>query len=149
MVETQKHLFDIEDDVTYLNGAYMSPLLKKVADLGKLQVDVKLKPYQIIGEDFFSNVNNLKTEFARLININDPTRIAIIPSVSYGLANVVNNVSFKGIAKRKTGKEILLAAEQFPSNVYPWMELEKSHNAKVRIIEPPQTLDNRGKQWNE
>ena len=138
----QKQLFDLDENVTYLNGAFMSPSLKKVAEIGKQQVDAKLKPYQITGSDFFTTVASIKKEYAKLINSSDSDRIAIIPSVSYGLANVAKNVNVKG-------KEIILVEEQFPSNVYPWFELEKTQEAKLNIIKAPQDLENRGKVWNE
>ncbi len=140
-MENQSALFQLDKDITYLNGAYMSPLLTAVSKIGQQQVAAKLEPYLISGDDFFTNVQAVKQEFSTLINAQNPDRMAIIPSVSYGLANVVKNVDV-------AGKEILVVAEQFPSNVYPWMELEITQNAKLRTISPPQTLENRGEQWN-
>jgi selenocysteine lyase/cysteine desulfurase len=142
MIEKQDHLFELDKSVTYLNGAYMSPLLKSVAAIGKQQVDLKLQPYRVSGYDFFNTVEKLKLEFAKLLNSSNADRIAIIPSVSYGLANVTNNIDV-------AGKEILIVSEQFPSNVYPWMELEKTQGAKVKIVEAPDTLETRGKKWND
>lgn len=142
MMELKKHLFDLEEGSHYLNAAYMAPLLKSVAATGKKQVDAKLRPYRISGNDFFNDVAELKQEFAKLINAPSSDQIAIIPSVSYGIANVVKNINVEG-------KEIILAAEQFPSNVYPWLELEKAQQAKVNIIGAPDTLTERGKKWNE
>ncbi len=142
MIESQKPLFDLGLEVTYLNGAFMSPSLKSVAKIGKQQVDAKLKPYQITGNDFFTTVTDIKKEFSTLINGNNPERIAIIPSVSYGLANVANNVDVRN-------KEILIVAEQFPSNVYPWKELEETQNATLKTIDPPKELENRGQIWNK
>jgi len=138
----QKQLFDLDENATYLNGAFMSPSLKSVAEIGKQQVDLKLRPYQVKGEDFFTTVASIKTEFAKLVNSNDSNRIAIIPSVSYGLANVAKNINVKG-------KEIILVEQQFPSNVYPWFELEKTQQAKLNIINAPQDLENRGEFWNK
>jgi len=141
-MKNQSALFQLEEEVTYLNGAFMSPLLTSVAAIGQEQVAAKLTPYKISGDDFFTKVNKVKKEFDRLINAQDSERIAIIPSVSYGLANVVKNVEVHN-------KEILVVAEQFPSNIYPWMELEKSQNAKIITVSPPDSLENRGRIWNE
>ncbi len=140
-MENQSALFQLDKDITYLNGAYMSPLLTAVSKIGQQQVAAKLEPYLISGDDFFTNVQAVKQEFSTLINAQNPDRIAIIPSVSYGLANVVKNVDV-------AGKEILVAAEQFPSNVYPWMELETTQNAKVITVDPPKAVENRGEKWN-
>lgn len=141
-MDLQKQLFDLDEDVTYLNGAYMSPILKSVAEIGKRKVEAKLKPYQITGPDFFTTVSEIKKEFSALIRANDLERIAIIPSVSYGLANVAKNIDVRN-------KEILIVAEQFPSNVYPWKELVETQNAVIKTIDPPQSLKQRGKVWNE
>lgn len=142
MLNNQSHLFNLEDEVIYINGAYMSPFLKTVAAIGRNQVDVKLRPYQISGDDFFASVNHVKEEFSKVIHANDSSRIAIIPSVSYGMANVVHNVNL-------SNKEIIIVEEQFPSNVYPWMELEKEQGAILKIIKAPESLENRGQNWNK
>ena len=34
MIENQRHLFDLPEDVHYFNCAYMSPLLNKAAKAG-------------------------------------------------------------------------------------------------------------------
>ncbi len=140
-MENQSALFQLDKDITYLNGAYMSPLLTAVSEIGQQQVAVKLKPYLISGDDFFTNVQAVKQNFSKLINAQNANRIAIIPSVSYGLANVVKNIDV-------AGKEILVVAEQFPSNMYPWMELETTQNAKIITIAPSENLENRGADWN-
>ncbi|MCF6361138.1 MAG: aminotransferase class V-fold PLP-dependent enzyme [Cyclobacteriaceae bacterium] len=141
-MKNQSALFQLDSSVTYLNGAYMSPLLNSLAEIGERQVRAKLTPYKISGDDFFENVKAVKQEFSRLINSAEPDRIAIIPSVSYGLANVAKNIDVEG-------KEILVVAEQFPSNIYPWMELEKTQSAKILTVASPESLKNRGLIWNE
>ncbi len=141
-MKNQSALFQLEEGVTYLNGAFMSPLLNSAASIGQQQVIAKQRPYNISGNDFFATLKAVRQEFSALINLQDPDRIAIIPSVSYGLANVAKNVDVRG-------KEILVVDEQFPSNIYPWMELEKSQNAKIVFVSPPSKLENRGNIWNE
>ncbi len=140
LMHNQAGLFQLDDDVTYLNGAYMSPMLTSVAAIGKKQVEAKLRPYSITGNDFFRDVSELKQAFGTLINA-PANRIALVPSVSYGMANVAKNVALKG-------KEILVLEEQFPSNVYPWLELEESQGAKVVTVSAPTALYERGKNWN-
>ena len=142
MLSNQAHLFDLEEEVTYINGAFMSPQLKSVTEIGHQQLDKKARPYQLSVDDFFRDVKLVKEEFAKVVNAPDANRIAIIPSVSYGMANVVKNVDVKG-------KDIVVVEEQFPSNIYPWMELEKTQGAKIKLIKAPDALEGRGKAWNE
>ena len=142
LLDNQRDKFDLPEGVNYLNGAYMSPLLKSVATVGEKAVTKKLRPYEIGVDDFFSDVEKVRTEFGNLINCPDPDRIVIIPSVSYGIATVTNNIELNG------GK-IIMASGQFPSNVYPWMELAKRQGGKIELIDPPETNELRGKEWND
>ncbi len=141
---TCKHSkFSLPKNVAYLNCAYMSPMLKAVEKAGLRGVRLKRNPAEIDPDDFFSIVETLRAEFARLIGAQDPNRVAIIPSVSYGLATVARNVR---ITK---GQHVLVAAEQFPSNYYPWQSLCNDTGAEVKVVSPEKSFTDRGKIWNE
>lgn len=142
-MNSQKHLFDLDPEITYLNCAYMSPLMKSVAEAGYKGIQRKLRPNLTSGEDFFTESEALRGEFAKLINAADPKQVVIIPSVSYGFGNVAKNL------KLSPGDEILVVDEQFPSNVYPWMRVAKEAGATIRTIAPPEHRRDRGKAWNE
>lgn len=123
----------------YINCAYMSPLMKKVENAGKAGLKLKRKPYKITGDHFFHETKTLRSLFSELINADAPQRCAIIPSVSYGMANVVNNLPRKG--------RIVVVEGQFPSNVYPWLSLEPE-GYDIHIVEAPKIIQ-KGKEWNE
>jgi len=135
--------FIIEGNTTYLNCAYMSPMLKIVEEAGINGLKTKRSPHNILPEDFFSGVNALKKAFAKLINLDEHERIAISSSVSYGLANITNNIQLK------ESDNIILIGDQFPSNVYPWMELTKKYNANLKFINKPNSENNAGRAWNK
>lgn len=84
----------------------------------------------------------MKKLFAQLIDADDYHRIATIPSVSYGMATVANNI------KLAEGDEILLIEGEFPSNYYAWKKLADQFNAVIRFVKRPKTQTNIGKQWN-
>lgn len=134
--------FSLPKNVTYLNCAYMSPLLKTVEKAGLRGVRLKRNPVQIQPEDFFTTTRLLRREFAHLINTPDADAIAIIPSVSYGLATVARNLRIQ------KGEHVLVAAEQFPSNYYPWEGLCGETDAEVAIVYPEKSSRDRGKNWN-
>ena len=121
----------------------MSPLLKSVEKTGINNLRNKRNPIRIAPQDFFTDSDLLREEYARLINVSDPKRIVIIPSVSYGMATVARNL------KLERGDKIIVAAEQFPSNYYPWQSLCLETGAEVKLIEPPTELGGRGGKWNE
>src|SRR5687767_5976387 len=143
MLSCKHGQFTLPPRITYLNCSYLSPLLKNVEKAGIRGLRMKRNPTLVKPEDFFTDSDLLRAEFAKLINVADPKRIAIINSVSYGMANVVPNVNIT------RGQHILVAAEQFPSNYYPWQRLCDETGAEIKVVAPPNTLADRGKMWNE
>lgn len=142
-MQHQKHLFDLSDNITYLNGAYMAPQLKSVTKVGLATVIQKARPNEIMPEDFFTQREILKQRFATLVDAPDYRNIAIIPSVSYGIANAANNIPIN------PGDEIIVVDEQFPSNVYVWQEVASKHGASITVIKPPKSFKDRGALWNQ
>lgn len=142
-MENQKHLFNLDETITYLNGAYMSPQLKSVEAIGISSLQKKSEPYLISGEDFFTEKVILKKRFAQLIETSDHETIAIIPSVSYGISIAVNNIPFE------KGDEIIVLEEQFPSNYYAWKALEAEKGVVIKTIPAPEVKLGRGEIWNE
>lgn len=143
MLKNQKNLFKIPNEVSYLNCATMSPLLKSVEAIGHKAVSEKCTPFTITSKEFFTNTNKLKKVFAKLISADDYQNIAVIPSVSYGIANVANNI------KLEKGDEIIVVGDQFPSNMYSWIRIAENQHAKINLIKAPTTFKNRGEIWNE
>lgn len=142
MLENQRHLFNLPEDTTYLNCAYMSPMLTSVAVKGVQAIYGKEDPTTIKPEDFFNNTRQLREEFAKLIEVSNPNQCAIVPSVSYGMATVANNL------RAGKGDNIIIADEQFPSNVYTWYNMAKERGIELKVVTPP-SGENRGKRWNE
>jgi selenocysteine lyase/cysteine desulfurase len=143
MLECQKHLFSLSEDVTYLNCATMSAQMKSVEKIGIKNLLKKSNPFLIETKDFFDERELLKQRFAQLITAPDPQSIAIIPSVSYGIAIVAKNIPF---AK---GDEIVILGEQFPSNYYAWKELEKEKGIIIKTVKAPVIAAGRGAKWNQ
>ena len=139
----QKHLFNLDPEVCYLNCAYMSPLMKSVEEAGVKGILRKQQPNKVSAADFFTESDELRKEFSKLVNAKDPNSVVIIPSVSYGFATVAKNLQLKA------GDEIVVAAEQFPSNIYPWRRAAQESGATIVTVSPPKVKENRGKSWNE
>ncbi|NND62465.1 MAG: aminotransferase class V-fold PLP-dependent enzyme [Flavobacteriaceae bacterium] len=143
MIDNQRHLFQLDPNTIYLNGAYMSPQLKSVEDVGIRHLKRKSEPYKITPDHFFSGKEELRKVFAQLISAEDSQRIAIIPSVSFGIATALHNIKFE------KGDEVVVLEEQFPSNYYSWKQLETENKIKLRTIVAPTINSERGKQWNK
>jgi selenocysteine lyase/cysteine desulfurase len=143
MLTSQKDQFRIPEGVTYLNGAYMSPTQKSVEKVGHEAITQKCFPHEVGAQDFFIHSENLRKQFADFIEVSDYQNTAIIPSVSYAMANIANNVCLKAT------DEIIIVDEQFPSNVYAWQKVAQKNNAVLKTIKPPTSFVNRGKLWNQ
>lgn len=121
----------------------MSPLLKSVYEQGEVGLKMKLRPWTLETEDFFEPIAQLKSLYSKLIQVTDPQRIAVIPSVSYGVANVVKNLPVK------KGQNVVLSGEQFPSNFYPWKQLCETEAVELKMVERPKNVPHIGQTWNE
>ncbi|HZI14155.1 MAG TPA: aminotransferase class V-fold PLP-dependent enzyme [Myxococcus sp.] len=131
---SQRHLFELPDDVTYLNCAYMSPQLRSVRAAGDAALALKSQPWRIRPEDFFTGSEALRGLFARVVGA-DPEGVALVPSVSYGMATAAANLQLR------EGQRLVVLAEEFPSNVYPWRELARRSRAEVVTLARPEDGD--------
>lgn len=143
MLTSKRSQFTLPPQVTYLNCAYMSPLMKDVEKAGINALRRKRHPFDIKPIDFFNEADALREEYAKLINCAEPDRLTIIPSVSYGMANVTKNISIK------KDQHIILATDQFFSNYYPWKALSDESGASIKSISAPEEFVDRGKKWND
>lgn len=127
----QKDLFNLPGNVHYLNCSYKCPFLKSVADAGKAAIERQYHPFTYQAYDFFDPVEEVKKLFAQLIRCENPERIALIPSVSYGIAQVAHNI------RLTPGENIVIAADQFPSNIYPWMRVCERDGSTLNPVQRP------------
>src|SRR5262249_50367951 len=106
---SQRHLFEIPDDVTFLNCAYISPLPKASLIAGDRGLRCKAQPWTIGAADFFTSSETVRKLFADLINA-DADDVAFAPAVSYGMAQAAHNIPVR------RARRIVTVSEQFPSN---------------------------------
>jgi selenocysteine lyase/cysteine desulfurase len=134
MIPCQRHLFDIPDDVSYLNCAYMSPLMKPALEAGTAGLARKLHPWELTPDQFFTGADEFRATAAQLLDC-PADCIAIVPSASYGIATAARNLPVK------KGQSILVLDEQFPSNYYSWQRLAEETDASLKIVPWPADHD--------
>ncbi|WP_164010973.1 aminotransferase class V-fold PLP-dependent enzyme [Pyxidicoccus trucidator] len=134
LLPSQRHLFELPDSVTYLNCAYMSPQLRSVRAAGEAALAVKAQPWRLKPDDFFTHSEALRALFARLVGA-DADGVALVPSVSYGMAVAAANL------RAREGQRLVVLADEFPSNVYPWRELSRRTRAQLVTVARPQDGD--------
>ena len=130
MIPSQRHLFDLPDDVAYLNCAYMAPLMHSVVAAGVEGVRRKARPWEIVAPDFFSDIAHARGLFARIVNARAED-IAVIPAASYGMSAAARNLPLGA------GQTIVVLAEQFPSNIYPWRAAAARAGAEIVTVDAP------------
>ena len=129
-ISCQRNLFNIPDEIVYLNTAYISPLSLKVEKAINKGCKLETEPWKIDPEfHFFHQIKETKIIFSNLFNISYKN-VSLIPSASYGISTAANNIKLT-----KTKNKILILKDQFPSNVYPWMELSKKQEGVLEIID--------------
>ncbi|MBA2565487.1 MAG: aminotransferase class V-fold PLP-dependent enzyme [Gemmatimonadetes bacterium] len=127
LLPSQRELFEIPPDVTFLNCANMSPQLKAVTEAGIAAVKRKQTPWETAPADWFSGAEDLRVTAARLMGA-DAEGIALVPAVSYGIAVAAANVTVR------PGQNIVLLHDQFPSNVYAWRRLAEARSALIKTV---------------
>lgn len=124
----QRDRFDLPPDLTYLNCAFVSPQLHAVTEAG---VDaVRRPPWRIPPREWFEEPEALREAAGRLMGA-DADGIALVPAASYGVAVAAANI------RLERGQNVVLLAEQFPSNVYAWRVLARDRDAAVRVARKP------------
>jgi len=134
MIPCQRDMFDIPENIAYLNCAYTSPLLKAAQQAGRAAVQAKANPWTIKSDDFFSSAETARGLFAQLLDCS-PDNVALVPAVSYGIALAARNLP---VAR---GQSIVVLQDQFPSNVYVWMQVAREKNAVVKTVQRPPDSD--------
>ncbi len=141
-LQCQRPAFSIPADTTYLNSAFMGPLSRRVQEAGVAALTMRAFPAALAAQDFFAPADAVRTLCARLVNA-DAEHVALIPTAAYGIATVAANLPLR------SGQNIVLLGEQFPSNVYSWRRL-RGQGATIRTVAAPQIEDinERARQWN-
>jgi selenocysteine lyase/cysteine desulfurase len=134
MISCQRDLFEMPDDIAYLNCAYMGPISRRARAAGEAGLARKSQPWRVTAQDFFTESEETRTLFAQLVGA-DADGVAIIPSASYGVAVAAANLPIA------TGQRILTLEDQFPSNIYAWRDLAGRTGATLVTIARPGNHD--------
>ena len=108
---SQRHLFDIPEDVAYFNTAYNAPQLKASTERLISAAAEKGRPWQRAPQDFFDDAETVR-KLASEIFGGDPNCYAIVPSASYGMSTAARAVE----PMTTRGDRIVVLEDAFPSN---------------------------------
>ncbi|HKI47038.1 MAG TPA: aminotransferase class V-fold PLP-dependent enzyme [Balneolales bacterium] len=109
----------LKQGTCYLNHAAISPLSSKVTNAIKNRLDIRsLGSIEAFTHDK-PIIDDCRVQIARLINAESEERIAFVPNTSSGLNIIANGV------KWSPGDQILIGDVEFPTNVYPFLNLRR------------------------
>lgn len=134
MLAPQREAFDLPEGVSYLNCAYMAPQLRAVTEVGREALARKERPWTITPADFSLGVEQVRERVGVLVN-GDAEGVAVVPSVAYAISTAAANL------RVDPGGEIVVLAEQFPSNVYPWRVLAERSGGRIVTVSRPTDHD--------
>ncbi|MDX1433833.1 MAG: aminotransferase, partial [Gammaproteobacteria bacterium] len=137
MLSCQKHLFSLPEGLHYLNCASRAPLLQAAEAAGIHGLRRQIAPVAVAPEVYFAEPEALRASIAALVNAS-PDQIAITPSVSYGVAIAVHNT------RLASDQNVVVVEEEFPSDVYGWIERCRGAGAELRTVARPES----GTSWN-
>jgi selenocysteine lyase/cysteine desulfurase len=129
-IPSQRHLFDIPEDLAYFDCAYLSPLLREVRAAGERGLARKSHPWTVLRKDFFQEVESARVLFARLIGA-EAGDVALIPSTSYGMAVAGANLTLG------PGQSVLVLANQHSSNTHQWRVRAAEAGADLTTVRRP------------
>jgi selenocysteine lyase/cysteine desulfurase len=130
MLASQRALFDIPDDVCFLNAASYSPLPLAVLEAGRKGVARKGRPW-LIDQAFASEqYERARGAAARLINA-DPEDVALISSVGYGVATAAK------ITPVPLGSRVIVLQDDHSSPVLEWMTRADESEFAVETVQRP------------
>jgi selenocysteine lyase/cysteine desulfurase len=134
MLSSQRALFDIPRDICYLNAASYSPMPIRTLEAGRAAVGRKGRPWTL--EASFANQQHerARTAAARLIHA-EPSDIALIPSISYGVATAAK------LLTPGRGTRVIVLENDHSSPVLEWQTRADAEGFTVETINQPDDGD--------
>jgi selenocysteine lyase/cysteine desulfurase len=134
MLASQRGLFDLPRDICYLNSASYSPLPLRSQEAGRAAVSRKGRPWTLDPSFAFGQYERARKAAARLINA-EARDVALIPSVSYGVATAARLVTIP------RGARVLVLQNDHSSPVLEWRTRSEAQGFAVETVTQPDDGD--------
>ncbi|HEX4796077.1 MAG TPA: aminotransferase class V-fold PLP-dependent enzyme [Humisphaera sp.] len=110
----------------FFNHGGVAPLPRAVADaLRKFADEAQRGAY--LETSWYKDIEKLRVASAAMLNAHRD-EVAFIKNTSEGISIVANGIDWK------PGDQIVTTAVEYPANIYPWMELERSRGCKLVMV---------------
>lgn len=125
--ESVQSLFQLDQDVIYLNHAAVAPWPRQTADAVKAFANENARQGSKDYDLWLIREKELRQRLAQLINATSIEEIALLKSTSEGLSVIAYGLPWQH------GDNIVIPAEEFPSNRIVWQSLHKL-GVETRLI---------------
>ena len=116
--DTYRSEFPITERCAFMNHAAISPLSMRVVNT----VESLYQEFSHYGSEYYprwaKRIEEVRRLFAALVHA-DAEEIAFVGNTSEGLSAIAAGLDWK------EGDGVLMAKPDFPTNIYPWMNLER------------------------
>lgn len=129
MLNIARDLFDLPDDVIYLNAAGAGPRLHSVNEAAHAGIAGSAQPWAFDIHDWFERIESLRRLAASTLDTT-PEALAFIPSASYGEAIAARNLPLA------QGEKVVLMAGEYPSNRTIWQRAAERAGAHCVDVSP-------------
>lgn len=119
--------FPVTGECIYMNHAGTGPLPRRSAERMKALADLVSRTGDRRWLERNTEINRVRELAARLMGARHPHEVAFVENTSSGLSLVAGGLDWK------SGDNIVSAALEFPSNVYPWMQLAEQ-GVELRLV---------------
>ena len=128
--------FPVTRECAYLNHAGCGPLPRRGVERMQALADLVSRTGDRRWLERNAEIDRVRGLAARLLGARQPHEIAFVENTSGGLSLVAGGIDWR------PGDRIVSAALEFPSNVYPWMQLAARGVDLVQIPERDGRIDN-------
>jgi selenocysteine lyase/cysteine desulfurase len=134
MLASQRALFEMPRDVCYLNAASYSPLPLRTQEAGRAAVGRKGTPWTLAATFASEQHERARAAAAQLINA-DPADVALIPSISYGVATASKLLTID------RGTRVIVLEDDHSSPRLEWQTRADAQGFAVETVRGPDDGD--------
>jgi selenocysteine lyase/cysteine desulfurase len=127
-LESYRKEFPITKNYVYLDHSGVAPASLRVKNAIERFLAESAEGGAFHYPKWAQRMNEIRSACARLINA-APDEIAFVKSTSHGLSIVAEGLDWK------PGDNVLIYEKEFPSNIYPWLNLKRK-GVEVKAIPP-------------
>lgn len=121
--------FPVADHLCYLNHAGIAPLPRAAVEAMALDAEDSMRRGSLSEDDRQDQMERVRVAAARLMGV-DPDDVAFIKNTTEGLAFVANGLDWE------PGDRVVVPDLEFPSTVFPWMELADRRGVELDVLAP-------------